>query len=102
MPDYSIVYLYGTLSGASCTNINPNDLIYRNLTLKGFWITNYISSLGTLGLHYAFKNILQELSTVFKPTIYQEYYIYDIQSAIDSYYHNSSKGKIIINPHPHQ
>eukprot|EP00919_Chromeraceae_sp_WS-2016_P054537 GHVR01129616.1.p1 GENE.GHVR01129616.1~~GHVR01129616.1.p1 ORF type:complete len:345 (-),score=87.58 GHVR01129616.1:288-1322(-) len=44
MPGGSTVLVYGALSSEPCSNINPSDLIFKNKTLGGYWLTKDIET----------------------------------------------------------
>ena len=48
MPEKSVIYLYGKLSGNNITHINPEDIISRQKTIKGFSIFSYLELKGSI------------------------------------------------------
>eukprot|EP01015_Nassula_variabilis_P014843 TRINITY_DN2230_c0_g1_i4.p2 TRINITY_DN2230_c0_g1~~TRINITY_DN2230_c0_g1_i4.p2 ORF type:complete len:130 (+),score=43.95 TRINITY_DN2230_c0_g1_i4:66-455(+) len=63
MPNGSVLYVYGALSGKDCSNITPVDLIFKKKKIEGLWLTDYIQSKGMLGLLFFFRELKKHLST---------------------------------------
>ena len=40
-----ILYHYGNLSLTPISNVFTKDMLFKNKTMKGFWLTNYLKSL---------------------------------------------------------
>ena len=42
MPDSSTMYIYGLLSSSDLKNIPPDEFIFRNKRIEGFWLNHWI------------------------------------------------------------
>ena len=50
LPGGSTVYVYGALSEEACDNIDPTELIFRQKTVTGFYLGDWLQEQGSLGV----------------------------------------------------
>lgn len=97
MPNNSVAYVYGALSGKGCV-IDPIDLIFRGKKVKGFWLTKFLGEKGLLGkakMMFSLKGLLKNsLAT----TVSKEFSLNEINEAVEFYKKNMSEGKVLIKP----
>ena len=94
MPANSTTYNYGGLSGEGILASIP-DLIFKNKTLTGWWLSNFLANHQVAGKLFAgaFKNLaLKNFTTDIAKTFPFEQY----KEALAFYAENSSKGKTLL------
>ena len=57
MPPKSVCYVYGLLSGAKCSEIDPIDLIFKEKEVKGFWLTSYLNQMNIFSKIFFFGGL---------------------------------------------
>lgn len=89
---------YGMLSGQSC-QIRPDQTIFRDLHLRGFWLWKEFSSLKLSGRRAVLEESLQlmEKRNV-KNTVYARYPIESVAEAVEASEAKSRRGKVLILP----
>ncbi len=92
---------YGNLSLRSITNLNTNDFIFKNKSIQGFWLFQYIKK----NFNYDFERFYEyfmdnymenmdnnvyeiEIQEIFKPENFEE--------ASKLYRNNMGKGKVLL------
>jgi NADPH:quinone reductase len=99
LPPKSTVWVYGALSLAPCSDINPLDLIFKDKKMQGFYLGTW---LGT-------KNIFQLISTgnrvqnlirdgVFETQVRAKASLEDAPKHLLEYLDNMTAGKVLICP----
>lgn len=99
MPENSQVILYGGLSGDPVGNIDALDIIFKNKTLVGFNLGDWINNM--TGEEFNKVNIeLQEmvLNGIISTKIQQEFEFEKVVRGLLQYLGNMSKGKILFVP----
>jgi len=62
LPEKSEIVVYGILSGKNC-EVSPGDLIFKGISLKGFWLSHWLQSKNPFQLakvFYDLKKLLQK------------------------------------------
>lgn len=62
LPEKSEVVVYGVLSGQSCV-VDPGDLIFKNMQVRGFWLSHWIKEKNALQLPFLFLKLKKFLKT---------------------------------------
>ena len=98
--DDGVLYHYGNLSLRAITNLDTKDFIFRNKTIKGFWLMEYIkNNFENIDNFYNlfledYVNNLQnniynsEIQAIFKPENFDE--------ASKLYRNNMGTGKVLL------
>jgi len=97
LPEGGKVVVYGVLSGKKC-EVDPGDLIFRNIQVRGFWLSHYLKSqnpLKTLKLFSDLQKLLQQEGvTKVSRMLSLEEAVADLKNQP----HPASFGKILIRP----
>jgi len=97
MPKNSTVVVYGALSGEPC-QMNPTSIIFEGKHMQGFWLTEWIKTIGILPkLKMAFEvqaHLNDELST----QVQARFPLEKIQEALALYKSKRSDGKVLLIP----
>ena len=93
-----LLYHYGNLSLKSISNVLTRDLLFKNKTMKGFWVANYLKTLPEEELNTIMQNVINyktstdyfdvNVAAVYKPS--------EVEVAIKNYRNDMGKGKIIL------
>lgn len=99
MPKDSEVIVYGGLSGAEISGIDPMEIIFDGKLLSGFNLMDWMDSLEE-GEIEEVSDYLQDLfiDGTLKTGIQASYALEDVVSGIRSYIGNMSGGKVLIKP----
>ena len=94
MPPGTTTYCYGSLSNKDYT-VGASELIFKNKSLKGFWLTNILSDskLRTQVFTSTFNNLA---TRAYKTDIAQRYPQEKYEDAIAYYKSNMTEGKVIL------
>jgi NADPH:quinone reductase-like Zn-dependent oxidoreductase len=98
LPNGSKVVVYGNLTGEEYIQVNPRELIDRNINVSGFYLANTAASNGML------KNMINLLKAGklmaggMESKVRVRYRINEAQEAVDSYLSAMSEGKVLIVP----
>ncbi|CDR33411.1 MDR family NADPH-dependent oxidoreductase [Criblamydia sequanensis] len=93
-----VIVSYGSLSKKPI-EIKSRALIYKNITLKGFWVTKWLESLSKDEASKSFSELFSTLKdSSFEIPIDRAYPLKDFKEALAHAKRGSRKGKIIFNP----
>ncbi|MCB1149334.1 MAG: hypothetical protein KDK48_04145, partial [Chlamydiia bacterium] len=95
LPKKSCVFVYGALSETPCSGISPLGLIFEGKKVEGFWLTEWISKQGKLGIMCVAKKAQSLKSEVARVISLEE-----APTALLEYSKNMTAGKIILAPSP--
>lgn len=95
MPNRSVCYMYGFLSKDKC-EIDGRDLRYKDKTIKGFWLTNWIKEKGMVRMLSILSDMKSNLKTNLKTSVSKIVGLEDINDGINFYKKHMSEGKILI------
>lgn len=102
MPDSSTVYNYGNLEFKSISGISSADLIFKEKTLTGWWLSTWLKKLKPQEVMKWFEVVridLESGSNIFETDWRKEDFgLADIEKALSTYKSNMSGGKVIIRP----
>lgn len=102
MPDGSTVYNYGNLEAKPIRGVSSGDLIFRDKTLTGWWLSTWMSKLKPEEVFKWFDSIRQDLestSPIFETEFRKDHYtLANFDEAFGAYTKNMSSGKAIIRP----
>ena len=100
MPENSTIAVYGVLSGAASI-VDPADLIFRNQTVTGYWLSNDFkdrSPMGVLRTASRLRRATQLLTSDLQSKAQAHINLADIPIHLPILLHSTSKGKIYIRP----
>ncbi len=102
MPDGSTVYNYGNLEAKPIRGVSSGDLIFRDKTLTGWWLSTWLSKLKPEEIMKWFEHIRQDLegpNPIFETEYRKDHYtLSNFDEAFAAYTKNMSAGKAIIRP----
>jgi NADPH2:quinone reductase len=99
LPNGGTLYHYGNLEEKEMTKFNSKDLIFKDKTLKGWWLERWTQSLSQDELSYLMNYVKEEIqsdSSLFHSDVSKEFKLDEIQKAMDFYTSKSNHGKIIL------
>jgi NADPH:quinone reductase-like Zn-dependent oxidoreductase len=100
MPSGSTVFVYGALSQEPCGNIDPIGLVFRNKTLTGFYLGNWMARRGAIGILRAARRIQRIIIDGRIATAIQRRVTLDeVIEGLQQYVGNMTQGKVLIMPH---
>lgn len=93
-----ILYHYGNLSLTPISNVLTKDMLFKNKTMKGFWLTNYLKSLNEEELKAIYTKLIEYKITTdfFNVNIVNVFKPNQVELAIKTYRNDMGKGKIIL------
>lgn len=94
LPNDSICYSYGALSHSPLGEIESNNFVFQNKTIKGFWLKNWMKQQTEETLSLMKKEILEK--EFFRPKIAKIEKLENIANALKEYRGNMSNGKILL------
>jgi len=97
MPEKSQVIVYGVLSGQPC-HLDPGDLIFKNMQVKGFWLSYWIKSKKIFELPLVFHRLKKFLKTEGQTHILQKLSLEKTIQELGSPSGNASAGKMLVVP----
>jgi len=97
LPESSEVIVYGVLSGQAC-EIDPADLIFRNIKVKGFWLSHWLKSKNPLQLLKIFSDLKKSLESSSVSMVAKRIPLEAVPQEITNPSGSSSFGKILITP----
>lgn len=101
LADNGKLYHYGNLSLRAISNLNTNDFIFKNKSIQGFWLFEYIRNNFNNDFDQFYKMFLDDYVNNFDYSIYNS----DIQAvfkpeefeeASKLYRNNMGKGKVLL------
>lgn len=102
MPSNSTLYHFGNLEEKELSKILSSDLIFHGKSIKGWWVNRWRESLTKEEREYwmgYIKSEFQTKSDLFNFEIHETYDLEEVDIAMQDYYSDIFKGKIIINPY---
>lgn len=97
MPDQSQAVIYGALAGDT-TTVNIQDLLFRQQTVRGFWLSGWFAQQGLPGLLRASNRVQSLIGEDFRTTVQAAYPLERIHDAIAHYQRQMSAGKVLLVP----
>lgn len=97
MPNKSIAYIYGGLSGQDC-EVGIKDLIFKEKKIKGFWLTKFLNEKSLIGKAKMMFSLKSLLKTSLRTVISKTFILDQINEALEFYEKNMSAGKVLIKP----
>jgi NADPH:quinone reductase-like Zn-dependent oxidoreductase len=93
-----LLYHYGNLSLRPISNVQTRDLVFKNKTMKGFWLPSFLNSLSSKDYSEIFNELidLKCNSDTFNTNIIDTFHPKDVDVAIKTYRKEMGKGKIIL------
>jgi NADPH:quinone reductase-like Zn-dependent oxidoreductase len=101
MPAGSCVYVYGALSEEPCGNIDPIDLIFRNKTVTGFFLGEWLRQRGAFSVLRAANRIQRMLiDGVIETKVQRQIGLDEVaEGGLQRYVESMTEGKVLILPH---
>lgn len=98
LEENATLVVYGAMSGQPIT-VSAQSLIFRNITLKGFWLAKWFQKASQQQVMTVFGELTQLIATgQLRSSIHATYNIDQIQEAIAAASQGQRKGKILIVP----
>jgi NADPH:quinone reductase-like Zn-dependent oxidoreductase len=100
MPPGSTAYVYGALSEEACSNIDPVELIFRDKTITGFYLGQWLESRGLLSKLRATGSVQRLLIEGRIATKIQR--LVGLDEAVEGlqqYANDMTEGKVVLTPH---
>jgi NADPH:quinone reductase len=98
LPVASSVIIYGNMTQTEFININPKDLILRNIKISGFFLGNKAKENSLVKNIINLMRVGRLMSDDMKIRIQATFPLIKIQEAVDTYLNNMSGGKVILKP----
>jgi len=102
IPDNSILYHYGNLELKKINGLESSELLFKNKTIKGWWLDPWMKSLKIGELKKWKDYVIDDFksnSGIFFTHYTKVYPLSQIYHALDYYMANMSEGKVILKPH---
>lgn len=92
------LYHYGNLSLRPISNVQTRDLVFKNKTMKGFWLTSFLQSLSQEELNTIIANLIEYKSTtdLFNVNIVGIFKPNEVELAIKNYRREMGRGKVLL------
>jgi len=99
LPPDSSIYLYGALSETACGNIDPIDVIFRNKTLRGFYLGHWVQQQGLIRLFRLGRHVQQMLiDGAIASDVQRKVPLEQAQAGLRRYLDHMTDGKVLITP----
>jgi NADPH2:quinone reductase len=100
MPPGSIVHVYGALSEEPCTNINPIELMFKDKSVSGFYLGQWLKRRGMLGvLRAAGRAQRMLIDGTIKTKVQRRLTLDETVDGLTQYRDRMTEGKVLIMPH---
>jgi NADPH:quinone reductase-like Zn-dependent oxidoreductase len=100
MPAHSTVYLYGALSETPCAGIDPVELVFKDKTLTGFFLGNWLDRRGLIGVIRTASRVQQYLADGrIATSIQRRLSLDEVVEGLHQYATSMTEGKVLISPH---
>lgn len=92
------LYHYGNLSLRPISNVQTRDLLFKNKTMKGFWLPGFLQSISPDQAETIKKNLIEYKSStdIFSVNILDVFKPNEVELAIKNYRRDMGKGKILL------
>ena len=102
MPPGSAAYVYGALSGDPCGNIDPIELIFKDKSVSGFYLGEWLKRRGMLGTLRAAGRVQRMLiDGAISTTVQRQLTLDEAADGLKQYVDRMTEGKVLIMPHNH-
>ena len=99
MPPGACVYLYGALSEEPCGNIDPVELIFRNKTVTGFYLGEWLRRRGALAVLRAANRVQRMLiDGLIETHVQRRVGLNEVPDGLKQYVESMTQGKVLILP----
>jgi NADPH:quinone reductase-like Zn-dependent oxidoreductase len=99
MPRGSCVYVYGALSEEPCGNIDPIDLIFRNKTVTGFYLGEWLRRRGAFGVLRRANRLQRMLiDGLIETKVQRQIRLDEVGEGLQQYVESMTEGKVLILP----
>lgn len=95
LPAESKLVSYGALSEKAIP-VNAGVMIFQNKKIEGFWLTNWIQSIGLSEFHKKAIGVQEHLGTIFHSEVHKTFPVEEGKEALSYYNKNMSLGKVLI------
>jgi NADPH:quinone reductase len=100
MPPGSTACVYGALSQEECGHIDPLDVVFREKTVNGFYLGNWLRRRGVIGILRAANRVQRMLiDGQIETTIQRRAGLDSVIDALQQYVDKMTRGKVLIMPH---
>jgi len=83
-------------------SIDTNDLVFKEIILKGRWFNAWQKSLSREELMKWLSYVIEDIesgSDMFVTKVHQRFKLEEYEKAYETYLANMSEGKVVLNPH---
>lgn len=101
MPNKSVAYVYGGLSGQNVT-YSPLNFIFYEKTISYLWLSPWLASKSQDEQKQVFGIVIKDLSSggeIFGTNIYKTFPLSSLEEAIEAANKHASEGKVVFKPH---
>ncbi|MDB2614246.1 zinc-binding dehydrogenase, partial [Chlamydiales bacterium] len=99
MPNGSQMIVYGLLSGEPCGCISPADFLFKNKSITGFWLAEWITTLNILKKIRLLNQVKNWVSKgILHTKVRKKISLDEAKGALLEYQEEMSAGKVIISP----
>lgn len=99
LPAGGTIILYGQLS-PSPVSCAPSDLIFRDIRVRGFWLSEWLTHLSVPGTLWLWEQVKGVVRGELKSEIRGRYRVQEFPQAIAEYRRSMSGGKVLLTPNP--
>ncbi len=97
LPEKSQIVVYGILSGKNC-EVSPGDLIFKDIALKGFWLSHWLQTKNPLQLGKVFYDLKKFLRKEGQTQVARKLNFEQAVQDILNPSHQDSSGKTLVLP----
>jgi len=102
LPERATLYQYSNIGMKDLGIFKPEDFLFKNKTLKGFWVSRYLETMSDVHIDEFKKAVADDLApsgkNIFASTIQAEFPLDQYEVARTQYIKNMSKGKVLLVP----
>lgn len=97
LPEGGKIIVYGVLSGKKC-EVNPGDLIFKNIQVQGFWLSHYLKRQNVLNTVKLFSRLKDLLKNEGMTQVARELTLEEALADLTNQPKPASFGKVLIKP----
>jgi len=98
MPPGSEVQVYGGLDHDNCSGLSPLDLIFKNKSVSGLYLPNFLQTRGIIWVLRAQRAVKRHLLSDLRTEVRTTFPLEQASDAIAEYITNMTAGKVCIDP----
>ena len=102
MPDRGTIFQYSNISLKPLGEFMPEEFLFKEKTLRGFWLTKYLTTLPENEVAELRQSVADDLAPngkrYFATPVQMEFPLEKYEDARKRYLKNMIKGKVLLNP----